>query len=380
MTSKESELDELLELIGAHVDIRHCREVDERYTLALAGEEVDRPPLVVKAHYPAKLALPHPWERFRQYTYSEAFDDPVAMMQNELLASVVPGLLLKDDSPSAIRNNHGTIQMASLLGGKWEVPEDDFPWVRRFESVERIREIAASSSPVDLGGGILRRSLDTVDFYLEKLGGRPVCKEGIQVAMPDLQGPLDTAEQIWGSDIYYAFLDDPNLLNRVLARIVDVMLVVEKEFRKRSRDRLDPAANTQHGYMIPGRLLIRNDSAIMLSAEMYAGFVRPHDARLLREVGGGSIHFCGNGEQLIDTMLSIPDLRGVDMSQPELMDLPAIYAKCRERGVAVTGITVSREDLLSGKARRDFPTGCVFVYEASGVEDAREVLRAYGNG
>ena len=366
-------------MIGDLVTPERCREIDERYQRTLACEEVDRPPLVVQALYPTNMELPAPWNGFRRYTYKQGFDDPVAMLQNELLSSVVPGLLLNDDSPSAVRNNHGTIQMASLLGGNWEVPENDFPWVKRFESPDRIREIAASDSPVDLSGGILKRSFDTVDFYVEKLREYPACKKGIQIALPDLQGPLDTAEQLWGSDIYYAFSDDADLLNRVLARIVDVMLVVSAEFRKRASDRLDPIANTQHGYVIAGRLLIRNDSAIMLSPADYGEFVRPHDARLLREVGGGSIHFCGNGEQLIEPMLTILDLRGIDMSQPELMDLPAIYAKCRERHVAISGITVSREALVSGRARSDFPTGCLFIYMTSDFKDAQEVVRAYGS-
>ena len=195
--------------------------------------------------------------------------------------------------------------------------------------------------------------------------------------MSDLQGPLDTAEQLWGSDIYYAFSDDPELIGLLLARVVRTMLSAEKKCRQLTLDRLDPNANTQHGYEIHGRLLIRNDSAIMLSPSTYAEFVRPHDARVLREVGGGSIHFCGNGQHLIEKMLDIPDLRGLDFGQPELMDARSIYAMCRERKVAVTNLNPSRDDLLSGKAARDFPTGCVFVYHTDRVDDAREVVQAY---
>lgn len=58
MTSREPELDRLLSLIDAQVDLDHCR---------------------------------------------EAFDRPEAMLQNMLLDRVLPGLLLKDDNPLAIR-------------------------------------------------------------------------------------------------------------------------------------------------------------------------------------------------------------------------------------------------------------------------------------
>lgn len=125
------------------------------------------------------------------------------------------------------------------------------------------------------------------------------------------------------------------------------------------------------------RLLIRNDTAIMLSPETYARFIRPHDARLLKEVGAGSIHFCGNGRHLIPPLLEIPDLRGLDFGQPEMMDIAARYRICRERHIVLTHLRPSREDLISGRAKRNFPTGVVFVYEARDFSDAREVVRAY---
>ena len=383
MVQREEELDCLLALIEEHVDIDHLRSSDERQLRALTWEEVDRPPLVVQHRWGEEtpfgeaFRLPSPWDTFARYSYDETFDSPAAMLQNMLLDFVVPGILLKDDSPLAIRNNHGTIQIASLLGADWEVPENDFPWIRRFESEDRVRELAPADLPVPLEGGVLAESLATLEFYSRKLAEHPPCREAIQIAMPDLQGPLDTAEQLWGSDIYCALSDDAELFSQVLTQAVDAMLSAEETFRKLTLDRLDPASNTQHGYQIAGRLLIRNDSAIMLSPSTYGEFIRPHDARVLREVGSGSIHFCGNGQHLIEKMLDIPDLRGLDFGQPELMDVAAIYAMCRERKVAVTNLNPSRDDLLSGKAVRDFPTGCVFLYHTDSVDDAREVVQAY---
>jgi len=238
-------------------------------------------------------------------------------------------------------------------------------------------EPLAAGRDLVLTAGVLPQSFRTLSFYHEKLDGFANCKAAIQISMPDLQGPLDTAELLWGSEIYYAFYDGQELLERLLARVVDAMFAVSEQFRRYARDRLDPAANTQHGYVIPGRLMIRDDSAIMLSPDMYAEFVRSHDARLLRRVGEGAIHFCGNGQHLIETFLDIPDLAGVDLGQPELMDVPVIYSQCRERGVAVTNMRPSRDDLLCGKARADFPTGCVFVHLAQNLDAAAEVVRAY---
>lgn len=113
------------------------------------------------------------------------------------------------------------------------------------------------------------------------------------------------------------------------------------------------------------------------SPDMYADAIAPHDARLLHEVGKGAIHFCGNGQHLVEKMLEIPDLLGLDLGQDDLMDVPAIYAQCRERRVAITHLRPEREALASGAARRQCPTGCVFVYTTSDPADAEALVTAY---
>jgi len=113
-TPQETELDRLLDLIADHIDPERRRQIDERYLRALYWEEVDRPPLVVREATDSTFKLPSPWDGFRRYPYSEAFDSPAAMLQNELIENVVPSLVLGDDGPLAVRNNHGTIQAAVL--------------------------------------------------------------------------------------------------------------------------------------------------------------------------------------------------------------------------------------------------------------------------
>lgn len=372
---QEKELDRLLALLEENIDLKHCRKVDERYRKALKYMDVDRAPVVVQAEFGKTLELPAPWNEFKRYSYQEAFESPSAMMQNMLLNRVVPGVLLKDDNPLAIRNDHGTIQVASVLGGKWGMYKDNYPWVDHFDSIEEIEEMLKAGLPEKLEErGVLARSIETLKFYNEKLNEHTNCKKAVQISLPDLQGPMDTAEQLWGSDIYYAFYENADLLERLLSGVTDAMLKIEKEFRGCLHDRLEPDFNTQHGYVIPGRIMIRNDSSIMISPEMYASFIRPHDERVLKETGNGSIHFCGNGQHLVEKMLEIPYLRGLDFGEPHLMDISYIYKICRERKVAITNLNPSREDIISGRAFKDFPTGVVFVYHTSSFEDAQEVI------
>lgn len=374
----DANLNELLNRVSELIDLNHCRQVDERYRRALSYEDTDRPPLVVQAPFGSVLSLGAPWGEFQRFSYRETFQNPEAMLQNMLLDRVLPGLLLQDDNPLAIRNNHGTIQVASVLGSSWSLYEDNYPWVQPLERIEALEQVAHAEGPVSLDAGVVPMSLRTLMFYQENLRAHPPCSDAIQISLPDLQGPLDTAEQLWGSGIYYAFSDAEDLFRRLLDRVLEATIQLFREYRKYCHDRLDPILNTQHGYMIPGRLLVRNDSAIMLSPRLYADFVLPHDARLLAEAGKGSIHFCGNGEHLVPKFLQIPDLRGLDFGQSHLLNLGSIYRQCRERRVALTNVCPSREDLVEGKARQEFPTGVVFLYYTTDIDDARDVVLRYG--
>jgi len=377
MAADFTQLDRLLDLIERHIDLEHCAQVDARYRRALTGAATDRPPLIVQADWAESWALPRPWSDFEHYAARETYDDPIAMMQNDLLERVVPGLILKDDNPLAIRNNHGTIQVASLLGGRWEMRGDNPPWIIPWNSADAVRALLERRESVDLDGGVTDRSLATLRFYREQLDRFPACRKAIQISLPDLQGPFDTAEQLWGSGIMMTLLEQPELVSALLAKIVEATVHAEQLYRPYTYDRLEPLANTQHGYNIPGRLLIRNDSSILVSAATYRDVIAPQDAQLLHEVGGGSIHFCGNGEHLIEPMLEIPDLKGLDFGESWKMDMHRIYRACRERGVAITNYTPSREELVDGSVRRDFPTGIVIVYLTHDIDDAREVVQAY---
>ena len=377
MSANLAQLDSLLKLIEQHIDLEHIKGMDERYRRSLAYEEVDCPPLVCQPVFGKCWQLPKPWDQFEHYSYRQSFDDPAAMMQNMLLDRVVPGLILKDDSALAIRNDHGTIQVASILSGCWEMHGDNYPWVKSLGSTEAIRALVEDDSEIDWNGGVLPQSTQTLEFYREELSKYPQCRQAIQISLPDLQGPMDTADILWGTEIFLMILQEPELVTALMDKIIRTMLAVIDYYRKFTYDRLDTAANTQHGYNIPGRLMIRNDSSIMISPDTYREVVRPSDAEILQKVGTGSIHFCGNGQHLVEPMLEIHNLRGLDFGQADMMDVKKIYEMAQEHKVALTCLKPSREELISGQAVADFPTGVVMAYNAESIDDAREVVTAY---
>ena len=76
-------------------------------------------------------------------------------------------------------------------------------------------------------------------------------------------------------------------------------------------------------------------------------------------------------------MLATPGMKGFDLGQPWMMDVPTIYQQTMAAGVPFCNHQPGRDDLTSGKARRDWPTGIVLVYESKDFADARDVVSAY---
>ena len=95
-----------------------------------------------------------------------------------------------------------------------------------------------------------------------------------------------------------------------------------------------------------GNILLRNDSAMNISGEMYREFSLPYDRLLLQRFGGGAMHFCGRGDHYIEPLCSIPELTGINMSEPHRNDMEIIYRNTVDRGIAI--LTFDRE-----RAQRD---------------------------
>ena len=59
------------------------------------------------------------------------------------------------------------------------------------------------------------------------------------------------------------------------------------------------------------------------------------------------------------------------------MNVAAIYEKCKKKKTAITTLQPSKNDLTTGTARRNYPTGAVFMYKTTSFDDALEIMRRY---
>lgn len=322
-------LNALLGFIEETIDEEHVRRTQRLHLDAMGYLPV--------SHLP--LTLIYPPEDAELFPYEEAFDDPEKMLYNELVRTVggtstLTSVRLRDDFPPHIRSNHGIGILASLFGARCRIINNNMPWVEHME-LDEIRKAAGKGVP-DLCHALGKRVLDTHHFYLEKLKGYPKCFRCVRITQPDLQGPFDIAHLLIGNDVFLGVVDYPDLVHELLDVVTETYIAFRKKVDPLLTDRAGDDAVYLHGCIFGGRVLVKDDTAIInLSEAMYRSFSKVYNDRVFEAFGGGSMHFCGPSRRWAHEAMGSPYLRGVNLGNPEMQNLAQEYAYWSERKVPI---------------------------------------------
>jgi len=362
----------LLNDLELRVDPESQQNIFDLHRRALNWEEVERLPLVITFPYPAN-------SKYYPFPHREIFDNPEKMLFNELVHAFNTSIWLNretgDDLPYTIRANFGTVVIASIFGARIEQRGDNPPWVRSFESMDEFNTIFGRE-PFDFTQGYAPGVVDTYGFYKQVLADYPNLQKCLRIVLPDLQGPLDNLELLRGSEIFSDFILNPELVNKGLRLMATAQEDFAKYLMQFTTDGPEDYSH-QHAVAIKGNILIRNDSAIMVSPEIYARQVAPHDEFVLHEMNGGGIHSCGKIDFMTPEILRLPSIKCLDFGESWLNELDDIYNLAGKRKIPLTRIRVNKNDLLSGKIYDKYPTGVSLIYNASSFEEAKFIWKSF---
>lgn len=236
------------------------------------------------------------------------------------------------------RCNYGSSILPSLFG----VPDyimdealDTLPTSVPLNDLDGIRRLLDAGIP-DLRCGWGEKVFAMGERYAEIARAFPKIGRYVWIYHPDTQGPLDACEVIWGSSLFTAFYDRPDLVHALLERVVETYTRFLRAWAEIIPFREEGGCHW--GFFHRGRVMLRDDSAMNLSPAMFAEFVGPYDQRLLDAFGGGAIHFCGRGDHYIAQMGQLRGLFAVNLSQPELNRMETIFANTVDRGIPLLGL------------------------------------------
>jgi hypothetical protein len=233
----------------------------------------------------------------------------------------------------SVRCNYGTGILPSLFGLEMFVMDQELntlPTIRPLNDLARIEAILDAGIP-DLNTGYGKRVLEMGEKYLDWMAHFPKIQQFIQVYHPDLQGPLDVCELIFGSTLFTTLYDRPELVHAMLNLVCATYTRFMNAWFELHPPR--PEGNAHWGLFHRGAIMLRDDSAMNLSKSMVQEFILPYDQRLLTTFDGGAVHFCGKGDHYIEDLSRLSGISAINLTQPELNNMEQIYTHTIDKGI-----------------------------------------------
>ncbi len=239
----------------------------------------------------------------------------------------------------ALRANYGCNIIPSMFGCKLHMMEKDlntlpgaFPLSG---GLDMIRNCLTQGVP-DMLAGQGRQVFDCVAYYIESLKDYPKLKKYCHIYHPDAQGVLDISEVLYGSEIFLAFYDEPDLIQDFLKLITKTYITFMDKYFQMVPPEKD--YNCHYGWMHRGKIRMSLDSCVNFSPEMYETFSLPYDKILLNRFGG-IIHSCGKVDHFVNSLNLIgAGYYGFNLSQPQLNDMEKVFAATVDRGVRILNL------------------------------------------
>lgn len=252
-----------------------------------------------------------------------------------------------------VRCNYGSSILPSLFDAEiflMDHEHDTLPTTKPIPGgLDGIHKLLDAGIP-DLNRGFGERVFTMGHYFQELLAPYPNLRRHVAIYHPDLQGPMDVCEVLCGSDIFLYLVDEPDLMHDLLDLVTEAYAAFMRRWRK-------IVPHTGHearhwGFLHRGAIMLRDDSAMNLSPDMFMEFIFPYNQRLFDLFGGGGDHFCGRGDHFIPHLKNLVGLCGIAMSQPEYNDMEKIFANTVDCGLNLFGLRrdAAEEALRAGRS------------------------------
>jgi hypothetical protein len=218
--------------------------------------------------HPCRKNKKKPGVTFPQISINDALADYETMLCAQLAGASAQ---LAGDGIPSVRANYGTGILSSLFGAEIYLMDANLnclPTTRVLGDGENARRLVEAGIP-NLETQFGRSVFEMGEFFNEAFSKYPKIQKYVSIYHPDLQGPLDIAELLFGGELFYLMYDDPQLLKDLLQTITDTYTA----FMKRWFALCPPYENgiNDHwgSFRFKGELVLRLDSGMNISPEQY---------------------------------------------------------------------------------------------------------------
>ncbi|MHC4872859.1 MAG: hypothetical protein ACYTFY_13540 [Planctomycetota bacterium] len=210
-------------------------------------------------------------------------------------------------------------------------------WAHRLEGIT-IDELIDQGVPDVAAAGIAPLVLDTSRFFLDKLA-RYENLSKLSVCAIEHHSIFEISMSLLGQTLMEDMVLRPEVVKKFFDIVQETMvryfLLIQEQFK------VEIEQNRMYMFKRPfshyNSFRIIEDSAIMLSPDLYNTFCRPYNEFFFERFapGEGYLHFCGDGNNIMDAVLETKGLRGLHPGQAEFYNIEQLYPKLSEKKVAI---------------------------------------------
>ncbi|MDR2232910.1 MAG: hypothetical protein LBE56_07290 [Tannerella sp.] len=270
---------------------------------------------------PAKMEL------YDLNDYEYRFYHPEAMWAHEM-SRAVKVLDWPTDGIPTVRPNLGVVFLPAIAGQTFQIEANSMPWPGTPLSREQIRLIdKISISETDIYA--LLDSFYNIHFQHDESQIAPY--------VADTQGVFDIAHLLYGDEIFYELIDDSQNgwleeLMEIVTRLYDSVTGMIKKVIGESPDQMIHGHGTEQGLFFPeAGIRLSEDTATLLSPEMIERLIIPAIRNCVKEPNKGVfLHYCGLHPTFFDQLTAMPEVKAIDLGNPEMYDLSAVLRRCAE--------------------------------------------------
>lgn len=268
----------------------------ERWTRVWTGEKpIDRYPFNLSGG-PLAFFNPYninhePEDRLRAYLDGCIF---AGQINDDLIPSIFPGC-----NQATIPSMFGAAEIKCGIESTCE------KIINSPEDIDKLPE------PSIKPGTTAHKWLDMQEYLIEETEGR------IPVHVCDMQGPIDVCGQIWGYDnLFISIYEEPEYFHKLLTKISDAFTMLWKAQQKILGDCFVGTHLFAWDWVPKNNgATLSADSLVMVSPGQYDEYYKPYFEKIGHELGGLSVHSCGNFSAVVKNLCATSCIKAINASQ-----------------------------------------------------------------
>jgi len=208
-----------------------------------------------------------------------------------------------------IKPNQGIGIIASAFGCEYIINDEADPWIKPLIREENVNDVYKLEVPDPVNHPIYKRAYNRIEFLQSH--------SDLPLRMVNVPSPLVTSSLIWD---YTSFIEATMIYPKEVHALMEKVTAATIDYIREQLRHIKNLFTMGHEMLyIPKDLGVRisDDTATLMSPNLYREFGVKYNSMISRAFGGIVVHSCGDVQNVVEQMMEIEGLRGLDFTIPQ---------------------------------------------------------------